>query len=62
MKWIAKIWSDEKGEDMTEYALIVGLVALAVIGGAIALGTNFNTWYTNLASYVGGLPVGTGTP
>ncbi len=56
MTWLKKLWSDEKGEDLTEYALIVGLVALAVIVGAGLLGGAFNTWYTNLASYVGALP------
>lgn len=56
MTWLKKLWSDEKGEDLTEYALIVGLVALAVIVGAGLLGGAFNTWYTNLSSYVGTLP------
>ena len=57
MDFLKRAWSDEKGEDLTEYALIVGLVALAVIVGAGLLGGAFNTWYTNLASYVGGIPV-----
>lgn len=58
MEFFKRIWRDEKGEDLTEYALIVGLVALAVIGGAIALGTGFSDWYTNLAGWVTALPVG----
>lgn len=53
MKFLKMLWSDEKGEDLTEYALIVGLVALAVIGGAFALGGAFNQWYTDLSTYVG---------
>ena len=52
MNLLKRIWSDEKGEDLTEYALIVGLVALAVIVGAATLGNGFDAWYTNLASYV----------
>lgn len=55
MRFLKRLWSDEKGEDLTEYALIVGLVAIAVIGGAFALGTNFNAWYQALASYITGL-------
>ncbi len=62
MSFFKRLWSDEKGEDITEYALVVGLVSLAIIGGAILLGTNFNTWYTNLGTFVGGLPVGTASP
>ncbi len=55
MNFLHRIWSDEKGEDMTEYALIVGLVAIAAIAAMVTLGGGFSTWYTNLASYIGTL-------
>lgn len=53
MKLLRKVWLDERGEDLTEYALITGLVALAVVVGAGFLGGAFNTWYTKLSDYVG---------
>ena len=55
MEFLKRMWADEKGEDLTEYALIVGLVALAVLIGAAALGGAFNTWYNDMASWVAGV-------
>lgn len=55
MNFLHRIWSDERGEDMTEYALIVGLIAIAAIGAMVTLGGGFDTWYTNLATFIGGL-------
>ena len=55
MEFLKRMWADEKGEDLTEYALIVGLVALAVLIGAAALGGAFNTWYSSMATWVAGV-------
>ncbi len=55
MSFLHRVWSDEKGEDMTEYALIVGLIAIAAIGGMVTLASGFNGWYSNLASFIGSL-------
>ncbi len=56
MRFLQRVWSDEKGEDLTEYALIVGLIALAVIAGAGILGGAFNDWYVALAGTIASIP------
>ena len=36
------LWTDESGQDTTEYVLLVALIALAVTAGMILLATNIN--------------------
>ena len=43
---------NDEGQDLIEYVLIGTLVSIAVVLGATALGTNLNTWYNNMASWV----------
>jgi Flp pilus assembly pilin Flp len=35
-----------------EYALLLTLIALVIVGGASLLGNNINDLFTNIASYV----------
>jgi pilus assembly protein Flp/PilA len=48
----ARLVRDDQGQDLIEYVLIGTLVSIAVIAGAGALGTNLNTWYQNMATWV----------
>ncbi|WP_336857624.1 Flp family type IVb pilin [Sinomonas albida] len=43
---------DERGATATEYALLVGLIALIIVVGVGAFGTALNTWFSSLASTV----------
>ena len=43
----------EKGQDLAEYALLLGLLALVVIIAVTVLGTNLNSLFSELASAVG---------
>lgn len=45
---------DESGATAIEYGLIASLIAVAIIAGAKALGTNINVMFTNLADKVAG--------
>ena len=49
---IARLVRDDQGQDLIEYVLIGTLVSIAVVLGATALGTNLNTWYNNMATWV----------
>lgn len=46
---------NEKGVLAIEYALLVAFIGLVVIAGITLLGSNLNTWYTNVATFVGTL-------
>jgi pilus assembly protein Flp/PilA len=49
---IVRLVRDDQGQDLIEYVLIGTLVSIAVVLGATALGTNLNTWYNNMATWV----------
>ncbi|MDR6620907.1 Flp family type IVb pilin [Sinomonas atrocyanea] len=42
----------EKGATATEYALLVGLIALAIAGAVFVFGGNLSTFFTNLGNSV----------
>jgi Flp pilus assembly pilin Flp len=52
------VWTDESGQDTTEYVLLVALIALAVTVGMTLLATNINAAFSETGSivdeYVGG--------
>ena len=49
---IQRFLRDEEGANGVEYALLAGLIAVAFIIGAGLLGTNLNTFFTNLANCI----------
>lgn len=64
MKSFAKVKSffkNEKGATMLEYAIVAGLIAVVVIGGVTAFGTELNTAFGNLTTQLTG-SVGKSTP
>lgn len=48
-KLIARFFRDERGVTATEYALMIALVAVVIIVGATALGTNLNDVFSSVA-------------
>jgi len=44
------LWSDERGQDLTEYALLIVLVALAAVASMKALARAISTAYSNAAT------------
>jgi pilus assembly protein Flp/PilA len=49
---LSRFLSDESGAAAVEYVLIGVLIALAIIVGASAVGTNLNTRFDNAATTV----------
>ncbi len=41
------LWTDESGQDTTEYVLLVALIALAVTAGMILLADNINSAFSS---------------
>jgi Flp pilus assembly pilin Flp len=42
----------ERGQDLTEYALVTGLVAIAAIVGVTFLGAAFLGWFNDMGAWV----------
>ena len=47
---LMKLVSDEEGQDLIEYALIVALIALGATAGMSSLATAINNGFTNLGT------------
>jgi pilus assembly protein Flp/PilA len=57
MKSIVRFFKDEEGVTAIEYGLLAALIALAIVVGAAALGTNLGSFFQKIADYIGGVPV-----
>ena len=44
---IKALWTDESGQDTTEYVLLVALIALAVTAGMAVLAQNINAAFSS---------------
>jgi pilus assembly protein Flp/PilA len=47
-----KIWKDCKGQDLVEYALAAGMVAVAAVAAMPALSTTVNNVFTKIGSII----------
>ena len=47
-----RLWSDEQGQDIAEYAVMLAVILVLVVGTIRLIGTNANTVFSNAASAV----------
>jgi pilus assembly protein Flp/PilA len=47
---LKRLWQEEEGQDLIEYALLVALIALAATVGMNSLATAINNEFTNLGT------------
>ena len=53
MKFIERFWKEEQGQDLIEYSLLLGFVALFSTGIYTSLSGNISTIWTNAGTVVG---------
>ncbi len=49
---LTRLWKEEEGQDITEYALLLVLIALVAITAVTSFGTTVNTLFTNASTYL----------
>jgi Flp pilus assembly pilin Flp len=49
---LPRLWKEEEGQDLTEYALLLVLIALASMAALTPLATAINTVFANAASNI----------
>jgi pilus assembly protein Flp/PilA len=49
---LARLWAEENGQDLTEYALLLALLALGAIATVRTLATTVNNVFENSASNI----------
>jgi len=50
MTYLKRLWKEEEGQDLTEYALLLALIALAAIVTMKSLATAINAVFSNAAA------------
>ena len=53
MTSLRKFWNDEQGQDIAEYAVMLAVILVIVIGTVRLIGSNANTVFSQVASSVG---------
>jgi Flp pilus assembly pilin Flp len=46
------LWRDEEGQDIAEYAVMLAVILVIVIGTIRLIGTNANTVFSSVASTI----------
>jgi Flp pilus assembly pilin Flp len=50
--FIRGLWSEDAGQDIAEYAVMVAVILIIVVGTIRLIGSNSNTVFSNVASAV----------
>jgi Flp pilus assembly pilin Flp len=48
-----KLWQDEQGQDIAEYAVMLAVILVIVIGTVRLIGTHANTVFSEVGSAIG---------
>ena len=51
-KLIQRIWSEDQGQDIAEYAVMLAVILVLVVGTIRLVGSNANTVFSNVGSAV----------
>ena len=47
---LQQLWSDEKGQDIAEYAVMLAVILVIVVGTVQLIGSNANSIFSSVAS------------
>ena len=49
---LSQLWHDEQGQDIAEYAVMVAVILLIVVGTVRLIGSNANTVFSQVGSAI----------
>jgi Flp pilus assembly pilin Flp len=49
---LRRLWSDEQGQDIAEYAVMLAVILVIVVGTIRLIGTNSNTIFSQVGSAI----------
>jgi Flp pilus assembly pilin Flp len=52
MRQLRKLWVEQEGQDIAEYAVMLALILVIVVGTIRLVGSNANTVFSNAASSI----------
>ncbi len=51
-KFLNKLWSDEQGQDIAEYAVMLAVILVIVVGTVRLIGGNANSVFSQVGSSI----------
>jgi Flp pilus assembly pilin Flp len=51
-EFIRRLWSEEEGQDIAEYAVMLAVILVLVVGTIRLIGSNANNAFSNVASSI----------
>jgi Flp pilus assembly pilin Flp len=52
VKWLGNIWSEEQGQDVAEYAVMLAVILVIVVGTIRLIGSNANNVFSSVGSAI----------
>ena len=52
MELVAKLWRNEEGQDIAEYAVMLAVILVIVVGTVQLIGSNANNVFSQVASSI----------
>lgn len=53
VKCLRQLWSDQRGQDVAEYAVMLAVILVIVVGTIRLIGGNANNVFSSVASSIG---------
>lgn len=50
--WIKQLWSDEEGQDVAEYSVMLAVILVIVVGTVRMIGSNANNVFSQVGSAI----------
>jgi len=51
-QWLQRLWSEDQGQDIAEYAVMLAVILVLVVGTIRLIGTNSNNVFSQVASSI----------
>ena len=51
-KWIKSVWYDDRGQDVAEYAVMLAVILVIVVGTIRLIGSNANNVFSSVGSAI----------
>jgi Flp pilus assembly pilin Flp len=51
-KWLKNLWHDDQGQDVAEYAVMLAVILVIVVGTIRLIGSNANNVFSSVGSAI----------
>ena len=51
-QWLQRLWSEDQGQDIAEYAVMLAVILVLVVGTIRLIGSNSNNVFSQVASSI----------